>query len=206
MLPLITAIFKILRNTFYYGEYEFPKGSGVWYKGIHEPIISKELFDLARSSIKSQVIKSYGKEFAFTRMIKCGLCGSGITADEKFKKLKNGGVNRHVYYRCCKSKDHTCKNPALNEGDLIKAFQSMMSKLDFNEIELNEKLKLEIKRFKKLQAMFLGKEKTKVIQTIDIRDYAVFVLKEGSVLEKRSILECLNSEMVMKDRKILLGS
>jgi site-specific DNA recombinase len=199
-------LFKILRNTFYYGEYEFPKGSGVWYKGIHEPIISKELFDLARSSIKSQVIKSYGKEFAFTRMIKCGLCGSGITADEKFKKLKNGGVNRHVYYRCCKSKDHTCKNPALNEGDLIKAFQSMMSKLDFNEIELNEKLKLEIKRFKKLQAMFLGKEKTKVIQTIDIRDYAVFVLKEGSVLEKRSILECLNSEMVMKDRKILLGS
>ena len=38
---------------------------------------------------------SFGtKEFAFTRMIACGLCGSGIVADEKFKKLKDGGVNR----------------------------------------------------------------------------------------------------------------
>lgn len=199
-------LFKILNNTFYYGKFEFPQGSGIWYDGIHKPIISKELFDLARSSIKSQVIKSHGKEFAFTRMIKCGLCGSSITADEKFKKLKNGGVNRHVYYRCCKSRDHDCKNPALNEGDLIKELQKLMSRLDFNEIKLNEKLKLEIKRFKKLQAMFLGKEKTKEIQTIDVRDYAVFVLKEGSILEKRSILECLSSKIVMRDRQVLLAS
>jgi hypothetical protein len=26
-------------------------------------------------------------------MVKCGMCGSGITADEKFKKLLSGGVN-----------------------------------------------------------------------------------------------------------------
>lgn len=198
-------LFKILNNTFYYGRFEFPQGSGIWYDGVHEPIITKELFDLARSSIKSQVIKSYGKEFAFTRMIKCGLCGSGITADEKFKKLKAGGVNRHVYYRCCKSKDHTCKNPALNENDLIKAFQKMATKLDLNEVQLTEKLNLEIQRFKKMQAMFLSKEKTKSIQPIDLREYATFVLKEGSILEKRSILECLKSEIVMKDKLIYLN-
>jgi len=198
-------IFKILNNTFYYGRFEFPQGGGVWYDGMHDPIITKELFDLARSSIKSQVIKSYGKEFAFTRMIKCGLCGSGVTADEKFKKLKAGGVNRHVYYRCCKSKDHTCKNPALNENDLIKAFQKMAGRLDLNEVQLNEKLNLEIQRFKKLQAMFLGKEKTKDIRPVDLREYAIFVLKEGSMFEKRSILECLTNEIIMKDRSIHLN-
>lgn len=198
-------VFKILANTFYYGRFEFPKGGGVWYDGKHESIISKELFDLARSSIKSQVVKSYGKEFAFTRMIKCGLCGSGVVADEKFKKLKAGGVNRHVYYRCCKSKDRNCKNPALNENNLIEAFQKMANTIQLNEVALNEKLNLEIQRFKKMQAMFLGKEKTKDIQKVDLRDYAFFVLKDGTILEKRSILECLKSEILMKDKSIYLN-
>lgn len=197
-------VFKILANTFYYGRFEFPKGSGVWYDGVHEPLISKELFDLARSSIKSQTIKSYGKEFAFTRMIKCGDCGSGVVADEKFKKLKAGGVNRHVYYRCCKSKDRNCKNPALNEIDLIEALQNMIEKLNLNEVQLTDKLNLEIKKFKKLQAMFLGKENKPKIQDIDLRDYAKFVLKEGSILEKRSVLECLKSEIILKDKKVFI--
>lgn len=137
-------VFKILANTFYYGRFEFPQGSGIWYDGAHEPIITKELFELARSSIKSQVIKSYGKEFAFTRMIKCGVCGSGITADEKFKNLKGGGVNRYVYYRCCKSQNRDCNNPAINEDDLIIAFQNMADKLELNKVELNEKMNIEI--------------------------------------------------------------
>ena len=110
-----------------------------------------------------------------------------------------------ILVMCCKSKDHACKNPALNEDDLIKAFQKMASTIELDEVSLTDKLNFEIKRFKKLQAMFLGKEKTKDIQPIDLREYATFVLKEGSVLEKRSILECLKSEMVMKDRLIYLS-
>jgi len=197
-------IFKILNNTFYYGKFEFPVGGGVWYDGVHEPIITKELFDLARSSIKTQVIKSHGKEFAFTRMIKCGLCESGITADEKFKKLKNGGVNRHVYYRCCKSKDRDCKNPALNEEDLIKEFQKMSGQLELNEVKVTEKMENEIQKFKKLQSMFLGKKRKSEIIDVDLQDYFKFMLKEGSVLEKRNILECLNNEIFMKNKSIFI--
>lgn len=198
-------VFKILANTFYYGRFEFPQGSGIWYDGAHEPIITKELFELARSSIKSQVIKSYGKEFAFTRMIKCGVCGSGITADEKFKNLKGGGVNRYVYYRCCKSQNRDCNNPAINEDDLIIAFQNMADKLELNKVELNEKMNVEIQRFKKLQAMFLGKKKSEKIEPVDLRDYAKFVLSEGSILEKRAILGSIQNEIILKNRKILLN-
>ena len=36
-------IYLILRNTFYYGEFEYPVGSGNWYQGKHTPIITKEL-------------------------------------------------------------------------------------------------------------------------------------------------------------------
>jgi site-specific DNA recombinase len=195
-------IFKIINNTFYYGRFEFPQGSGNWYDGKHEPIITKELFDDVRASIKTQVIKSQGKEFAFTRLVKCGVCGSGITADEKFKKLLNGGVNRHVYYRCTKSKDRKCVNPAINEDDLLKEFQKMASTLDLNEVQLNEKLNLEIKKFKKLQAMFLGKDSTAEIQKVDLRNYMKFILKDGTVLEKRLVLDCIKSNLVLKNKII----
>lgn len=197
-------VFKIINNTFYYGRFEFPQGSGIWYEGKHKPIITKELFDETRNSIKSQTIKSQGKEFAFTRIMKCGACGSGITADEKFKKLLNGGVNRHVYYRCTKAKDRNCKNPALNETELIESLLDMVDTLNINKVKLTAKLDVEIQKFKKLQAMFLGKKKTEKIEPIDLKDYTKFVLKEGSPLEQRSILECISSELVLKNKKISL--
>ncbi len=197
-------VFKIIDNPFYYGRFEFPKGSGVWYDGKHKPIISKELFDETRKSIKSQVIKSQGKEFAFTRLMKCGLCGSGITADEKFKKIKAGGVNRHVYYRCTKSKDRKCENPALNEPDLIGSLLDMIDLLKLDQVKLTTKLNLEIQKFKKLQAMFLGKKKTDSIEPVDLKDYAKFVLREGTVLEQRSVLECISCELVLKNKKVII--
>jgi hypothetical protein len=134
--------------------------------------------------------------------MKCGLCDSGITADEKFKKLLNGGVNRHVYYRCTKSKDRSCKNQALNESELIESLMGMIDSLDMNQVKLNSKLNIEIQKFKKMQAMFLGKKGTEKIETIDLKHYARFVLKEGSVLEQRSILECVSSELVLKNKII----
>jgi len=196
-------IFKIINNTFYYGKFEFPIGGGIWYEGIHTPLITKELFDETRSSIKSQVIKSQGKEFAFTRIMKCGVCGSGITADEKFKKIKAGGVNRHVYYRCTKSKDRKCKNKALNETDLVNALIKMFDTLSLNKVKLNTKLDDEIQKFKKLQAIFLGKKKIEKIESFDLRDYAKFVLREGTILEQRSILECINTGLILKDERII---
>ena len=190
-------VFKIINNTFYYGKFEVPQGAGIWYEGKHTPLITKELFDETRNSIKSQVIKSQGKEFAFTRIMKCGLCGSGITADEKFKKLKAGGVNRHVYYRCTKAKDRHCTNKALNETDLVEALVKMLDTISLDKVKITAKLNDEIRKFKKLQAMFLGKKKTEKVELVDVKDYARFVLTEGTVLEQRSVLECVINELTL---------
>ncbi len=105
------GVYRILDSTFYYGVFESPKGSGRWYQGKHEPPISRELFNLVQDQIKMSflVARAENKEFAFTKILNCGLCGSGISADEKFKKLKNGGKSRHVYYFCTKSQDSNCK-------------------------------------------------------------------------------------------------
>jgi len=120
-------IYRILENTFYYGDFEYPRGSGNWYQGKHKPIITKELFDLVQGQIKnSQLVRKENIEFAFTKIMKCGLCGSGISATEKFKKLKNGSHNRHVYYGCTKAKDKHCKCGYINETDLIKQLQKLL--------------------------------------------------------------------------------
>lgn len=41
----LSQIYLMLKNPFYYGEFEYPIGSGNWYKGSHTPLITKELFD-----------------------------------------------------------------------------------------------------------------------------------------------------------------
>jgi site-specific DNA recombinase len=86
-------IFRLLENTFYYGVFEYPRGSGNWYTGKHQPIITKELYDMVQTQIKSTFVRSEMKEFAFTKLMTCGLCGSGISASDKFKKQKNGSVH-----------------------------------------------------------------------------------------------------------------
>jgi site-specific DNA recombinase len=199
-------IYLILQNPFYYGVFEYPIKSGNFYTGKHTPIITKDLFDLAQQQVKSQVIKSEGKEFAFTRLMTCGLCGSGICADEKFKKLKNGTVNRHLYYGCTKSRDKNCKGGYINEEDLIKQFEKLLDTIDLNEIGLKEKIKTEVERFKKFQRTILGNKDKIEVGEIDIRNYAKYILRDGLDLEKRELLGCLKGNIILKSKIIEIKS
>lgn len=198
-------IFLTLRTHFYYGTFEYPKGSGNWYQGKHEPIITKELFDAVQQQISSQTMemRASQKEFAFTKIMTCGLCGSGITADEKFKKQKNGNIHRYVYYKCTKTKNPHCKCGFLNEDDLIKQLQDLIDKIDINEIGIKEKIRDEINRHRKFNINVLGLKDQKInASDIDIRNYAKHVLKEGSITEKREILRCIKGQVSLKNKII----
>lgn len=199
-------IYKILDNTFYYGVFEYPRESGNWYTGKHEPIVTKELFDLVQAQIKSNVLRAENKEFAFTKMMTCGLCGSGISADEKFKKLKNGGVARYVYYGCTKARGVDCKCGYAEERELLKQFNELIEKINLNEIEVKEKIKADVERFSKLQRFLLGTKEKIDILSVDIRGYAKFILKEGTDIEKRELLGCLKSKICLANKKITLKS
>jgi hypothetical protein len=136
----------------------------------------------------------------------CGLCGSGITADEKFKKQKNGNVHRHVYYGCTKSRDKDCKCGYINEAELIEQFVELLDKIDINEIGIKEKIKAEVERFKKFQQSVLS-TKTKIrIADVDIRNYAKYLLRERADVEKRELLGCLKSRIHLKQKILMLES
>jgi len=197
-------IYMILQSHFYYGVFEYPKKSGNWYTGKHEAIITKELFEAVQNQIKSQYIRSEGKEFAFTKLMTCGLCGSGITADEKFKKQKNGNVHRYVYYGCTKVRDRNCKCGYVNEKDLLKQFEELIEKIDINEIEIKEKAKTEIERIKKFNNILLNKKEDIKVKNIDVYSYAKYILREGQDIEKRELLGCLRSKILLKNKRITL--
>src|SRR3989338_2180229 len=74
----VSNIYMILENHFYYGVFEYPKKSGIWYQGKHPPIITKELFDMVQSKFKSLTVGGKRKDFSFTKLMQCGLCGSCI--------------------------------------------------------------------------------------------------------------------------------
>jgi site-specific DNA recombinase len=197
-------IFRNLSNHFYYGVFEYPRKSGNWYQGKHEPIITKELFDLVQAQLKSNVLRSENKEFAFTKLMVCGLCESGISACEKWKKQKNGNVHRYVYYKCTQGKDKNCNGQYIEEKELVSQFESILEKVDLNEIGIKEKIRKEILRFKKFQKTLLGIKDAIKIEYIDVRNYFRFVLREGEDIEKRELLSCLKSKISLKDKVIHL--
>jgi len=199
-------LYRILENHFYYGRFEYPKNSGKWYDGAHEPIITKELFIIVQEQIKSQILepRSQQKEFAFTKVMTCGLCGSGITADEKFKKQKNGNVHRYVYYKCTRTKDPNCDCGFINENDLISQLQNLIDDIDIKVVPMRDKITSEVKRYKQFQHMLLGKEEKIAVSNIDIRNYAKFILQEGDIEEKREFLRCLKSAVVLNKKEVSL--
>ena len=202
----LSNIYLTLRNSFYCGIFEYPRESGNWYEGKHTPLISRDLYDAVQEQLsRDAVSKTYNKEFTFTKLIKCGSCGSGITADEKFKKLKDGGTNRYVYYGCTRAKDHNCKGGYLREEELVRQLLLLMDKLSLDKIGMRFKIEKELERHREFREDVLGVKNTEEpVKEIDIRNYAKHILRKGSMFEKRELLTCLKSKLLVKNKTIYL--
>ncbi|HZS53847.1 MAG TPA: recombinase family protein [Bryobacteraceae bacterium] len=81
----------ILRNPFYVGVIRIRR-TGESFVGVHQPLVSKDLFDRAQATLDG---KANGKiivhRFLYRRMIVCGHCGRAFTGEKQ---------KGHVYYRC----------------------------------------------------------------------------------------------------------
>jgi len=199
----LSSIFLTIQNPFYYGVFEYPEKSGNWYTGKHEPLVTKELFDKVQEQLKrDQIVRSELKEFAFTKLMSCGLCGSGVTADEKFKKRKDGSTIRYVYYGCTRAKNINCKCGYLREEELIEQLVKLMDQIDLNEIHMKQKFEEEVARLNKFQKSFFGVKETNKVKAkqIDLKDYAKYLLREGTAIEKREFMGCIKSKFVLKNK------
>lgn len=115
-----SAIYKIFNNPFYSGHYEYPKGSGEWHIGKHEPMVSEEEYQHVQALLGNKTRpRPLARRFAFTGIMHCGNCGASITAEEKIKRQKNGNVHRYIYYRCTKRIDEKCPQKTIELSQLV---------------------------------------------------------------------------------------
>jgi len=201
----LSGVYRILDNPFYYGMFEYPKGGDNWYRGTHEPIITKQLYEEVRAMLAVAPRSRTGaKEFAFTKMLRCGNCGNGVTAEEKHKQLRDGTVRKYVYYHCSRF-DQTCKQPYVREDELLSQLLDLIDQVDLDKTGMRKNLETEVEKLNKFTADVLGMQNKVTIPKMDVRGYAKYVLKNGKAEEKREILGCLKSHLNLMQGVLSLG-
>lgn len=158
----ISGWYNILNNPFYYGVYEYPEESGNWYKGNHEPMITKEEFDIIQQRLGNKSRRRPSKkEFAYTGLMVCGECGCKITAEERWQTIcmvcktkfssthntrcvncqtdisvmDNPTILHYIHYHCTKKrKDKKCVQGAVEITELEKQIDKFLSKINISKV------------------------------------------------------------------------
>jgi site-specific DNA recombinase len=202
----LSQIYRILTNPFYYGYFKYPE-DGPLYKGLHQPIISKELFNIVRERIADIVPDdkaAWGsKKFPFKHLFYCGACGSRLTVEEHFKPLKDGTKRRHVYYRCTKStKDPDCKELSIKASDITEQILAMTDCGEFDDLEPTEHLFKKIEEYKRVTSQLFKDYGIVSNERAHFRNYASYILRQGNINEQDTFIRGLDIPLFVKNRLI----
>jgi hypothetical protein len=198
----LSSVLAMLINPFYYGEFQYPEGPDArWYKGAHKPLISRDMFDQIQQKRGAYKGVWGSKAFAFRGLLKCGRCGADITAQEKFKKLKNGEFNRHVYYNCTRRIDPNCPEKYVNEANLCVMLQELIE-TNHQSMKINNKLLARVERHFGTTKTLL--EHYKIERKLDdpFVEYSRYVLTRGTEAEKTSLAGGIQTMLVLKDGRL----
>jgi len=204
----LAQIYRMLKDPFYYGEFEFPVGSGIWYKGSQPHLITKETFlkvQHLRANIAPKA-KWGSKNILFRGIFKCASCQAGVTAEESFRERLHGEPRRHVYYHCGRIRDPNCKEPFVSEEKVMSSlgkYINFMAIAHPQMIKLTPKLKLSIDSYNKAREEALiqqnvnpkGKELT-------FAEYAQHILRNGTDQEKRDITTVFDKQLYIHNREV----
>lgn len=124
-------LYRIFSDTFYYGEFEYPKNSGNWFKGKHTPMIAKEEFEKIQLLLgREHRAKTKRHTFPFTGFIRCGECGALVTAENKIKRQKNGNIHFYTFYHCTKRKNPNCTQRSIRKELLEDQIKELLEKIE----------------------------------------------------------------------------
>lgn len=211
-------LYATLENSFYYGEFTY---GDKHYKGNYEPLISKQIFE--KVQVQLQVApKQWNKQlFPFKKICKCGSCGGSVTAEIKYKHLKNGKVNSHIYYHCNRKTVYTCKEPYITETELIKQIIIHLPHLQLKTSFLLAEFQNEIARLQHIKNSVLKEQSSKLELTKHndglseeakpkeeqiqmLKDYLLHVLQYGTPEERIKILAGVSSKFKLVSRQLTL--
>jgi len=154
-----SMIYRMFTSSFYSGLFEFPEGSGNWYKGNHEPMITPDEYDRVQVLLgRKGKPRPKRYNFAFRGLIRCGECGSTITIDQKnqiicssckhkfssnnkyecpkckmaIEQMEKPTILQYTYYHCTKKKGK-CNQGSVEIKDMEKQIDESLSKIQISE-------------------------------------------------------------------------
>jgi hypothetical protein len=80
----------------------------------------------------------------------------------------------------------------------------LVDKVEVNELSVKKQIMAEVTRYKKFEASLLGQDLNFEVGDIDIKRYIKFLLKDGSVEEKREIISCFNAQVTLSNKVITI--
>ena len=189
-----SSIYNLFTRTFYYGEFEYPVGSGVIYQGNHQPMIEREEYERIQVLLgRKNTVRLKKHQLAYRGPMKCGECTAMITAEEKTKHQKNGNVHHYIYYHCTKRKDPNCSQKGIEEKELEKQIASELGKItipaDFKDWALGKLRTMNTQEVEDRERIY-GSQR---------REYEASIRKIDNLIDMRANGELTEDEF--KDRK-----
>lgn len=199
----LSQIYQMLKNPFYYGEFKYPLDSGEWYKGKHQPLITKEIFEQVQKQLITCPKSPWGeKVVAFKGLFKCGSCKSNIIGEEKWRKRKWGDPVKHVYYHCARQLNR-CPERYIDEGKLIKQILRYINFMNIahpNFLKLTDSLKISASTYQSVREEVLYDQDINPNSTpLDQVNFARYILYNGTIEEKRDLVIALGKQMYIKN-------
>lgn len=71
-----------------------------------------------------------------------------------------------------------------------------------NKLSVKKQIVAEVTRYKKFEMSLLGQDLNFEIGDIDIKRYIKFLLKDGTLEEKREILSCFKSQVLLNQKNV----
>jgi DNA invertase Pin-like site-specific DNA recombinase len=156
-----SAVYKIFNKPFYFGSFEYPQGSGMFYRGKHESMITEAEFDRVQMLLgrKGNPRAQSHHEFAFTGLIRCGDCGQMITAEEKhqvicsncrfkfayrrqsicprcetsIEDMANPLFLHYTYYHCAKNRKPRCRQKSITSAEIEYQIDQQLARLQISK-------------------------------------------------------------------------
>jgi len=204
----LAQIYRMLKNTFYYGEFEFPTKSGIWYLGSHPPLTTKEAFlkvQQLRLSVPPKA-KWGSKNILFRGVFKCSSCQGGVTGEEHFRERLHGEPRRHVYYHCGRTKNPDCKEPFVSEENLIRSLTKFISHMTTDHsqtVELSAKLKFGMENYNKIrEEVFIQQNINSKAKSLSFTEYAKHILRNGTNEEKKEVALSFGRQLYIHNKEI----
>ena len=151
------------------------------YDGIHEAIVSEEIWQLAQkkrstTGVKSEKIYNLDHENILSGILRCPACGAGMYGNVNRKKKKDGTFYKDYYYYACKHRTtvngHRCGykrqwKQELVDAAVAEAIRSLVNKPSFEQ-SIRQKIGAEIDT-KQLEAELaqLNKQRQQLIGAKD---------------------------------------